>query len=479
MNEVTPFHEENTVYAIIIRRFFNRFKNITYHGVPICKYIYYPLLSYINNRDISWYQNNLPYWQDELKRLNDSEIYSWSDEPYLYDPHPEGVIVMRGGFGDIASLHLPKERFFMLCPHQAEVDVIKINRPDLVPHNIADYYRENPQAVESLNEQIAQVISGLKDDPVLGSPELLQWFTARTPVIVRNLDAVKSVFDTLTVSAVLTIMSIHTGDGMDSALNLIARANRIPSFTLQHSIISDSAVFCYLPILATKKFVWGNATLEWYKKYGFPESRVAVIGSPRFDVIFNQKWCNKEKLCQMLGITPSHKVMIYATGTDRDTIVPIILNGLANIPDLFLVLLLAPSEVPAISQYEQLVAGYPNCKVVRFGHISLYDALSGADFFITHCSTAALEAMLFKLPVITVEPYPFYFSFGDLGASLRVTNSAELNQALIRLLSDETFRANTIGQYQQFISHYCIPDGLASQRLFEELERISHTGGIA
>lgn len=468
-------NEYNIYQGVILRRFLERFQRITYHGVPIAKYIYYQL-----HRDFvaksEGGREKLPYWREEAARLTESGIYSWSDEPYHYDPHPDGVILMRGGFGDLAAAYFPQERFFLLSPNQAEVDLIKTNRPDLTAHNVENFYRDNPGAVRELTGQIAQIIQEQKDDPILGSPDLLAWFQGKIPEIVRGLDAVQSLFQRFTVSAALTISSFYW---MDSALNLIARANRIPSFTLQHGIIGDSALFAHIPVLATKKLVWGRATLEWYQKYGFPQSRVSVIGAPRYDIIFNRQWCGKTKLCQMAGIDSSQKILFYATGTDVKTNTSLIVEAVKHIPGLFLVLSLHPSETGYIDYYRQLIQGHPNCKVFRYGEISLYDWLSGVDFFITHSSTAAFEAMLFKLPVITVEATPPHFSFGEAGASLKVTSSAELQQVLSRLIGDESFRAAAINRYQNFISHHCIQDGSASNRLFEEIEAVCRTGGIA
>lgn len=470
-------NEINLFYSGLLRRFFHRFQNVTYHNVPICKYIYYQFLCYAMNRwNPAWVKQNCPAFWDESMSSAESEIYNWSETPYLYDPHPGGIILMRGGFGDIASLFLPGERFMLLCPNQAEVDVIKQNRPDLSAHNIESFYRNNYAACKLLCEQFFQVIDGCKSDPLFGNIELFQWLKVQIPEIVRTLDAVQVIFESIHVGAVLTISSIVS---MDSALNLIAAANRIPSLTLQHGLILERDLFCHVPVLATKKLVWGNAIREWYRKYGFPESRISVIGSPRFDIIRNKKWCGKENLTRMLEINSSMRIAVYATGTDMETIVPIVLKGLEEIPDLFLAILLHPSESSLVSKYQQLIAGYPNCRVIRFGYISLYDALSGADFFITHCSTAGLEAMLFNLPVITVEPAPSPFSYGDLGASIRVTNAGELNQTINRLMDDESFKINAVNQYRTFLSEYCIPDGLAAKRLFEEVELLSRTGGTA
>ncbi len=473
MNELSAY------YYILLRRFFDKFKNITYHGISICQYFYYQFLNYLIGRfNVMPVKEDILQWRDEINRLNESEIYGWFDEPYYYEPHPGGVILMRGGFGDLASLYLPHDRFFLLSPNQAEVDLIKINRPDLEAHNIESYYQENPNAVARLTEQIVQVIQEQKGDPVLGSSNLRQWFISKITSIVRTLDAVRLIFEKLNPGAVLTISSIYW---MDSALNLMAKTKRIPSLTLQHGLIVDRDIIAHIPILATKKLVWGKASLQWYQRYGYPDSRIKAIGSPRFDVIFDRKWCGKEELCRLTGIAPSQKVMVYATrpsGLNKN-IPSLVIDGLKSIPDLFLLILLHPSEASAIEQYQQLTEGYSDCKVVRFGHISLYDALSGADFFITYDSTAALEAMLFKLPVITVEPSPVCFSYADLGASIRVTNSTELNQVVKRLLVDKAFRTDTVNQYQSFLFDYCIPDGSASRRLFAELEQLCLTGGIA
>jgi hypothetical protein len=472
-------NEINAYYYLVLHRFFEKFKSITYRGVAICKYTYYPFLNYlIGRRSTDPLKEDIFLWQDEISRLNESEIYGCLDEPYHYDPHPNGVILMRGGFGDLASLYLPKERIFLLSPNQAEVDLIKTNRPDLTAHNIENYYQENPNAVAKLTVEITQIIHEQKNDPILGSLSLEHWFASKISDIVRTLDATYLLFEKLNIGAVLTISSIYW---MDGALNLMAKANRIPSLTLQHGLIIDRDIIAHIPILATKKLVWGKATLEWYRKYGYPENRISVIGSPRFDIIFNRKWRNKEELCQLLGIVPSQKIMVYATRPSglSENVPSIVINGLKSIPELFLLILLHPSEGTLVEQYQQLTGDFPNCKVVRFGHITLYDALNGADFFITYDSTAALEAMLFKLPVITVEPSHVCFSYGDAGATIRVTSSAELNQIIKRLLADETYRTNASNQYQNFLSDYCIPDGSASKRLFAEVELLCQTGGTA
>jgi hypothetical protein len=465
-------NETNALNVVLLRQFFDRFRDIVYHGVPICKFIHIDLIT--NWREALIQKN--PAWLEEMRHVADLQVYEWSDAPYPYEAHPDGVVVMRGGFGDIAVEFLPRERFFLVSPNQAEVDLIKRNRPDLTAHNIADYYRDNPGAIAALNQRITKAIRGQSDDPLFGSLDFLNWFTGRIPQIVRILDAVQLLFETLNVGAVLTISSVYS---MDGALNLIARANRIPSLTLQHGLMAENDLFYHIPVLATQKMVWGEANRQWYQKFGFPESRVSVIGSPRFDTIFNQKWCGKEQLCRKLGTDPAKKIVVFAAPVIRfnQMVAPLVFDGLRSIPEVFLVMLLHPGEDPSL--YEPFTPGFANCQILRFGQIRLYDALSGADCFITYASTSTLEAMFFKLPIITAEPVPPTFSFGELGASIRVTNSAELNQAVRRLFSDELFRRDAIERYHPFLLEYCIPDGSAGKRLFERVETFCRTGGIA
>jgi hypothetical protein len=461
----------------LLQRFFDKFGGITYHNVPICKYIHYQFRYFVTTRwTLPWLKAHYPQLREPVNRFDPAEIYHWSDGPYPYRRHPGGTVLMRGGFGDIASLYLPRERFILVSPNQAEADVIKLNRPDLTAHSIDRFYRENPTAVQNLNRRIERVIQEHSGDPILGSPELRKWFSVKIAEIVRVLDAVQRLIEARDVGAVLSISSIVW---LDSALNLVARANQIPSVTLQHGLIVDRDLFCHAPILATRKMVWGDATVKWYQRFGFPATRTKAIGSARFDGIVNGTWGGKPELCRKLGIDPSHRIAVYATGTDMNTIVPIVINGLRSIPNLYLVIVLHPAEGALVERYRELAAGYDRCRVIRSGEIALYDALSGADYFITHCSTAGLEAMLFKLPVITIEPYPSYFSYGDLGASLRVRDSAELNQVVKRLMTEEAFRAGAIERYQRFLSDYCIPDGQSSRRLFDELELLMANGGVA
>ena len=108
-----------------------------------------------------------------------------------------------------------------------------------------------------------------------------------------------------------------------------------------------------------------------------------------------------------MQIDPAYKIAVYATqplgGARIREVAATTLNGLNKIEDLFVLIMLHPYERKEL--YQQLAAGNERCRVFAFGEVSLYDALNAADLFVTSFSTAALEAMMFNVPVVTVEPF--------------------------------------------------------------------------
>jgi len=473
-------NEQNAYGAVVLQHFFECFRTVTYHKVQICTHLYYEYL--IHCAKFTRYQNILPTQprlREEMARIADADLPGWADEPYVFDAYPRGTILMRGGFGDIAAAFLPPERYYLLSPGQAEVDVIKQNRPVLAAQNIEELYRPNPGAIAQLSAEFTRIAEAHKDDPLLGGAAFLNWILPWLPMVVSLFDAIQRLIEEKNIGGVLSISTIEPFDG---ALNLLARANRIPSISLQHGIITEEMFFCHAPVLAAKKAVWGPATRDWYGRYGVPPTRVCVTGSPRFDAIFNQPWGGKEKLRRILQLSPDSRLAVYTTQPlcleDAEKVTATILEGIKDIGNLFLLILLHPAETGRLDFYRGLASAYQDCRVVRFGHISLYDALSGADILFACYSTSVMEAMLFQVPVVTVEPFPPVYSYGDLGACPKVRDADELHRVAGRILGEEDCRRQTVAQSRSFLEQHCLPDGSSSARLMREVEDLCNMGGV-
>jgi len=106
---------------------------------------------------------------------------------------------------------------------------------------------------------------------------------------------------------------------------------------------------------------------------------------------------------------------------------------------------------------------------------NIFDWLSGCKLVITSASTVALEAMLMKVPVITVDYMNEYqeVDFIDLGTTIHVKTETELFEAVQNVLySAEKFN-DVLERANQYIeSYFYKPDGNASKRIINHLVKI-------
>ena len=104
---------------------------------------------------------------EEMYELKPVNFFRFLTNPTPAVPTRREFSLMRSGFGDIASLFLPPERYYLLSPFQAEVDVVRRNRPDLTVHNIEEFFRPNPGAVRDLPKKITGLLEKRKAGPDL------------------------------------------------------------------------------------------------------------------------------------------------------------------------------------------------------------------------------------------------------------------------------------------------------------------------
>ena len=106
---------------------------------------------------------------------------------------------------------------------------------------------------------------------------------------------------------------------------------------------------------------------------------------------------------------------------------------------------------------------------------NIFDWLSGCKLVITSASTVALEAMLMKVPVITIDYMNEYqgVDFIDLGATIHVKTETKLFEAVQDVLySPEKFN-DVIERANQYIeSYFYKPEGKASERVADYLDHI-------
>lgn len=155
-------------YGVILKRFFNLFRPVTYQNVPVSKHLYYQCLGFINHRwGLALAKEKMFF--EEMYELEAGQLFRFLTNPTPAVPTRREFSLCAADSGTSPPFSSP-ERYYLLSPFQAEVDVVRRNRPDLTVHNIEEFFRPNPGAVRELQKKITGLLEKEKQDPIFGSP---------------------------------------------------------------------------------------------------------------------------------------------------------------------------------------------------------------------------------------------------------------------------------------------------------------------
>ena len=131
--------------------------------------------------------------------------------------------------------------------------------------------------------------------------------------------------------------------------------------------------------------------------------------------------------------------------------------------------------------YSKIMGHYPDSRLhivengIKGFPKNIFDWLNECKLVITGASTVAIEAMLMKVPVITVDYMNEYqkVDFIDMGATVHVRTETNFFEAVPEVFySPEKFN-NITGKASQYIeSYFYKPDGKASKRIADHLVQI-------
>lgn len=191
----------------------------------------------------------------------------------------------------------------------------------------------------------------------------------------------------------------------------LSKKHGIPCVTMQHGVglnnigcIHDKGEISYKIMqpfkcqLPTTTFVFGQYFKNMLEKQGsYPRNGVVVTGSPKFDRTtnsFDKKWYLKQ-----IGLDENKKTIVFATSptdkSNRDAMMNAIMHIKKKISNIQLIIKIHQGE--NLKDYE-IVNKIEGIALLRDS--DLYQILNTADIFITHLSSAGLEAMIFDKPVI-------------------------------------------------------------------------------
>lgn len=280
---------------------------------------------------------------------------------------------------------------------------------------------------------------------------------------------------------------VTTNDIAPFENNLVKVANElgIKSLIVQHGYPANLSIFQSIPILATKIALWGNLTKEFLIDGGANEEKMILTGSPQFDSYILRKPNKKEKILKKYKIPSSTNNIIlftaqpfrYDTGLRHDRLTleeqKEIFNNLFEVTKelgLFLIIKLHPSNELSFNEILNLISTkkYKNHLILRHDQGDLFDLINICDISMTYNSTTAIESMILKKPVITVNfsNKEDSINYAQYGCAINVITRNMLKETIVKILNNKLLRDKLMINAARYLKNsFYKSDGLSSKRV--------------
>jgi hypothetical protein len=212
----------------------------------------------------------------------------------------------------------------------------------------------------------------------------------------------------------------------------------------------------------------GNNQKKYMEKRGVPSQRIVIVGISRYDHLSafrkefspsqSRVYLNIPQDFQNYFLFDANSILRgYLTIQEQSLVIKALLNFAREHRSVALIIKPHPSSCPGM--IEALIDYFSLSNIFLLNKKMLpYHALNAADLLITKVSTIALEAMLFKKPVISVllDGEERFRIFGD---AMECVNSLEaLNDLIAMIISDSSRKAhwleNQINNQTAFLKEY-------------------------
>lgn len=253
-------------------------------------------------------------------------------------------------------------------------------------------------------------------------------------------------------------------------LILAAKHLGILTFTLQHGLINIP--YGYTPLIADSILVWGQQSLDALMRFGLDPSRIHIVGHPGIQIHPLPNASASSRTKAQLGLDPEKPTILLATNPasdqNRQRFVNAFCSAWQHKNTYNLVVRLHPSEL--LSSYQRSIDQYGNVIFIENDKISNLDALAMTDVVVCHNTGFALEALMYRKPVVifdvTSEPLLGAKPLVDHGGCPLVSSPSSLHRTVTKLLSDENAYDEQLSQASDYIPRvYAAYHGDAAMRV--------------
>jgi len=261
----------------------------------------------------------------------------------------------------------------------------------------------------------------------------------------------------------------------------------VPSFQFQHGVMSP-LVDEFTMIISDKIGVWGPLAREQFVEGGVASERLAVVGHPYLNEL-DKKYTKHNSAGRpikrdsvkanilFVGMPhPAHRTYYAPLHYEEGRLIfEYVMDACRQIPDVRLSVKTRGGEESEL--YQKWMAGsdpLPDMKIRC--DLPIADMMLQADIILLYESTAALEAMIMRKPVILVD---IYRELGKIAyvksqAVLRVHDARSIARAIKYLMQNKGgIRDRLLNDSNNFIVQYAqVGDSRSDQKITDAMEEL-------
>ncbi len=266
---------------------------------------------------------------------------------------------------------------------------------------------------------------------------------------------------------------LSTSDFYPFEFQLIWQAKKlgIPTSILQHGESNDVVLW---PTYADTFLAWGESYREQFLKRGAPENRLHVTGMPASDALFGMS--ESRAATDAKTTNPVCLVLSHTQDRVEDSVLfeafgRCLIDTIRSTPRIKWNIKLHPSEDDSFYR-ENGMADLAQVKVLP-RETSLEQAVNESNVVCTIRSTAGLQAMMMRKPVIVLDlvkqgaaPVTWPLQGGGIYAKEAVQFQTNLN----RLISEADYLGSVLSQQHQFLEFKFANRGQAATAVVDFLQ---------
>lgn len=249
------------------------------------------------------------------------------------------------------------------------------------------------------------------------------------------------------------------------------RLRGIPSSIVQHGVIGEF----WWPFVANMNLLWGDYYRDKMLEIGADPERLRVCGMPSTDILFNKyssyevKDKQREKLVCLIISQTEPTAVPYCVIEMYNLLIKEVIS---NTPNISWKIKLHPRE--SNDFYIKLNRNLDNKVYVFPKSTTLENAVLDSDIVFSLYSTAGLEAMMMRKPLIILDVSPEIRTIAwwpSLGGGIYCNTAENIYDIIKNIVVDSEYRKYIMEKQDEFINNCFANRGKATESVIELLEK--------